>query len=279
LALGVQELFVLHDSLIVLLEGEDDGLAQLLPLLLPERLGAMRHMVVVKPQRRLDCVHEGDHQLVEHDRPGSAALFLGDVELAAVVAEERSEIGEQFGEDSAFVVFGLRDGVGRTVDEHVLLFGVAVQVQVELELVGLCYLVHQALEEVDLREEGFVLGLELAVEVHSCCPRAGVAKDDAVGVDHGHNHEDDAESQRGYFSRSVCSSGDKQRSVMMVEMRRELLVSLGCSLPVTTTTRFLALSSPLPTITTGMLMPVRVFPRTATSACSRMGCKSCSSWL
>lgn len=47
---------------------------------------------------------------------------MGDVKLTTVVTEERGQIGEYFRENSAFVVFRLRDGIGRSVDEHILLF-------------------------------------------------------------------------------------------------------------------------------------------------------------
>lgn len=141
---------------------------------------------------------------------------------------------------------------------------------------GLGYSICQSFEEVYFREEGFILGFELSVEIESCCTCAGVAQDNSIGVDHRHDHEDDTEWGKFYCSRRGYNSGEKQRSLMMVEIRRELLVSLGCTLPVTITTRFLAASSPLPTMTIGMLMPVRVLPKTATSACPLISCRSCN---
>lgn len=143
---------------------------------------------------------------------------------------------------------------------------------------GLGYPVYQSLQEMYLGEECLILGLELSVKIESCCPCAGVAQDDAIRVNHGHDYKDNTEWEKRYCSRRGYNSGEKDRSLRMVEMRRELLVSLGWTLPVIITTRFLA-KSPLPIMMTGMLMPVRVLPKTATSACPLIACRSCSSWL
>lgn len=126
----LQNLLILLETDQELGESLEDGGAYGLVLEFVELLGLHGLGVVEGADGGLNGVGECDLHLVEHDGPGGLLLLLLDGEGAAVEAEVGVHLLDEFGEDARLVVVGLVDGVGRAVEEGVLLARVPVEVQV-----------------------------------------------------------------------------------------------------------------------------------------------------
>ena len=88
--------------------------------------------------------------MLEHDASRCLLFLLVDHEGAAVVAKVAVDLFDNFWQDSALVVIRFADGVGRPVEESVLLLRMPVEVEVHEDSVFLVKLPGQILDEGNL---------------------------------------------------------------------------------------------------------------------------------
>lgn len=122
-------LFVGDERLAILKYSVADVVPHLNPELGSESNVLHFFLVVVTAIRSFNGVRKGNIQLPQEDGPSSSLLKRRDPEDAAVVAEHFSVASEHAWKYLGLVVVAICDWKFRPVHEHVLLDGVAVEVQ------------------------------------------------------------------------------------------------------------------------------------------------------
>lgn len=86
--------------------------------------------IIEQSDRGLNRIGKSYLHLLEHNGSGCLLLLLLDRKRTTMESKVGIDFFDQFGEDAGFVVVGLVDRVGGTVEECILFAGVPVKIQV-----------------------------------------------------------------------------------------------------------------------------------------------------